>query len=102
VTAGIGVQLGAIQRHRAQLQHAHLAGHRQHLYEQRLDLLQEAPPERDDRVVIGMLVRGDEAERHRVIARPLQLAARKHPGGIAIDDQAEQQFRMVEASPEPR
>src|SRR5277367_2546642 len=45
--------------------------------------------------MIGMLVRGDEAERYRVIARTFQLAARKHPGGIAIDNQTKQQFGMV-------
>ena len=39
VAAGIGVDLGAIQRHRAELQHPHLAGHAEHLHEQRLDLL---------------------------------------------------------------
>ena len=78
VAAGIGVDLGAIQRHRAHLEHAHLARHRQHLDEQTLDLLEKPPPERGDGVVIGMLVRRDEAERHRVIARPLQLAAREH------------------------
>ena len=42
-----------------------------------------------------MLVGGNEAECHRVIARTFQLAARKHAGGIAVDDQAEQQFGMV-------
>jgi hypothetical protein len=31
------------------------------------------------------LVRGDEAERHRVVTRPLQLAARKYPRRIAVN-----------------
>ena len=34
VPAGIGVDLGAVERHRAHLEHAHLARHRQHLDEQ--------------------------------------------------------------------
>ena len=38
VAAGVGVDLGAIQRHGAELQHPHLAGHAEHLNEQRLDL----------------------------------------------------------------
>ena len=42
VPAGVGVDLGAVQRHRAHLQHAHLAGQQQHLHEQRLDLLAES------------------------------------------------------------
>jgi hypothetical protein len=45
------------------LQDPHLAGHTQHLHEQCLDLFEEAPPKRRDRVVVGMLVGGDEAER---------------------------------------
>src|SRR3954451_6470786 len=63
---------------RAHLEHAHLARHLQHLDEQTLDLLEKPSPERRDRVVIGMLVRRDEAEGDRVIACPLQLAAREH------------------------
>ena len=100
VPAGIGVDLGAVERHRAQLEHAHLARHRQHLDEQPLDLLEKPAPERRDRVVIGMLVRRDEAERDRVIARPLQLAAREHPRSVAINQDAQQQRRRAE--PEPR
>ena len=85
---------------RAHLEHAHLARHRQHLDEQPLDLLEKPAPERRDRVVIGMLVRRDEAERDRVIARPLQLAAREHPRSVAINQDAQQQRRRAE--PEPR
>ena len=33
---------------------------------------------RRDRVVVGMLIRADEPERHRIVSRALQLAARKH------------------------
>ena len=95
VPAGIGVDLGAVERHRAHLEHAHLARHRQHLDEQPLDLLEKPPPERRDRVVIRMLVRRDEAERHRVIGRPLQLAAREHAGRVAIDQDAQQQRRVI-------
>ena len=95
VAAGIGVDLGAVERHRAHLEHAHLARHRQHLDEQSLDLLEKPSPERRDRVVIRMLVRRDEAEGHRVIARPLQLAAREHAGRVAINQDAQQQRRRV-------
>src|SRR5215213_6426271 len=53
----------------------------QHLDEQRPNPRQKAPPEGCDRVVVGMVVGGDEAEGDRVIGRPFQLAAGKHPGG---------------------
>jgi hypothetical protein len=52
VAARIGMDLGAIQRHRPHLQHAHLARQQQHLHKQRLDLRQKAPPERGDGVVV--------------------------------------------------
>ena len=46
--AGVGVNLRAVQRHRAHLQNAHLPRQQQHLNEQRLDLFQKPPPERRD------------------------------------------------------
>ena len=95
VPAGVGVDLRAVQRHRAHLQHAHLARQQQHLNEQRLDLFQKPTPERRDRVVVGMIVGGDETKRHRVIGRPLQLAARKHARRIAVNQNAEQHARVI-------
>ena len=85
------MDLGAIQRHRAQFQNPHLARHAEHLHEQRLDLFEEAATEIGDGVVVGMLIGGDEAERYRIMGRPFQAAAGKYPGGIAVDDQAQQQ-----------
>ena len=95
VAAGVGVDLGPIERHRAHLQHAHLARQHQHLDKELLDLLKKAPPKRGDRVVVGMLVGRDEAERHRVKGRALELAARKHPCRIAVDQNAEQKAGVV-------
>jgi len=91
----LGVDLRAVQRHRAHLQHAHLARQQKDLDEQPFDLLQEPSAERRDRVVVGMVVGGDEAERHAVIGRPLQLAARKHARRIAVNQKAEQHRRTI-------
>ena len=95
VPAGVGVDLGAVERHRAHLEHAHLARHRQHLDEQTLDLLEKTSPERREGIVVGMLVRRDEPEGHRVIGRPLQLAAREHAGRVAVHQDAQQQRWVV-------
>ena len=95
VAAGVGVDLRAIQRHRAQRSRPISRASSSTSHEQPLDLPQKAPPERSDRVVVGMIVRRDEAERHRIIRRPLQLAARKHAGRIAIDHNAQQQRRVI-------
>src|SRR3982751_1895609 len=47
------MDLRAIERHGAQLQHAHLARHQQHLNEQPLDLREKSPPKRRKGVVVG-------------------------------------------------
>src|SRR5436853_6858688 len=95
VAAGGGVDLGAVERDRAQLQHAHLTGELQDLDEQRLDRLEEAPPERRNGVVVRVLIGRNEAERDRIISRPLQLAAGEHAGGVAVDQDAQQNRRMI-------
>ena len=38
---------------------------------------------------------GDVAERHAVVSRPLKLAARKHPGGVAVNQNPQQHPGMV-------
>ena len=95
VPARIGMHLGAVQRHRAQLHHAGLPGQHQKLHKQTFDLRQKAPPERGDGVMVGMVVGGNEAERHRIVSRPLKSAARKHPRGVAVDQKTQQYARMV-------
>ncbi len=93
--AGVGVDFRAVEPDRPHFQHAHLARQQQHLNEQPLDLLEKPPPERRDRVVVGMIVGRDKTERHRVIGRPLQLAARKHACRITINQNAQQHSRMI-------
>jgi len=66
-----------VQRDGAHLEHPHLARQLQHLHKQPLDLLEKAPAERRDRVVVGMVVRRDEAERNRIVRRPLRASDSK-------------------------
>ena len=90
VAAGAGVDLRAVKADRSHLQHAHLARQQQNPNEQPLDLLEKPPPEHGDRVVVGVVVGGDVAERHAVVSCALQLAARKHPRGVAVNQNAQQ------------
>ena len=53
--------LGAVQRHRAELQHPGFPGQQQHLDEQPF-AVEKTPPERGDGIVVGMIVGRDEAE----------------------------------------
>jgi hypothetical protein len=85
VPARVGVDFRAVEPDRPHFQYAHLARQQQHLNEQRLDLFQKPPPERRNRVVVGMIIGGDEPKRHGIIRRPLQLATGKHPRRIAIN-----------------
>src|SRR6266481_556514 len=59
VSAGVSVDLRAVDPQSAQLQHAHLTRQKQHLNEQPFDLLEESLPERRDGVVVGMIVSRD-------------------------------------------
>ena len=85
----------SVQPDRPHLQHAHLARKQKNLNEQLLDISKKPPPERSDRVVVRMVVGRDEAKRHRIISRPLQLAARKHPRRITINQNAQQHSGMI-------
>jgi hypothetical protein len=49
-------------------------------------LLEKPPPKRGNGVVVWMFVCRDEAERHQVVCCPLQRAARKHPGCVALGE----------------
>ncbi len=95
VTARIGMHLRAIQGDGAHFEHPHRAGELQHLHEQRLDLRQEALSERRDRVVIRMLVPGDEAKGHRVVRGPFDPPAGEHSGCVSINQQAQQHRGVV-------
>ena len=95
VPARVGVDLRAVQRDRAHLQHAHLPRQKQHLNEQRLDLFQKPPAEGRDGVVVGMIVGGNEAERNAVVGRPLELATRKNARRAAVDQQSKQHRGMI-------
>ena len=89
VLAGVGLELGAVQGDGAKLEQLHLAGQQQHLYEQLFQFRQKAAAKGGQRVMVGMGIGGQVAERHRVIGGTLDLAAGDHPGGVAVDQQAQ-------------
>jgi hypothetical protein len=67
VPASVGVDFCAAQSHRAQPEQAYLAPTPPPA--QRFDVLEKATPKRCDGIVVGMIVRGDEAERYRIVGR---------------------------------
>ncbi len=95
VSAGVGVDLGTVQAHGAKARELVLAGDLQHLHEGIGELIAETAAERRQRVVVRMLVARDEAEGQRVVRGPLDLAARMGSRRVAVDQQRQQQRRVV-------
>ena len=95
VPARIGVHLRAIQSHSAELEHSQIVRQLQHLDEQRLELRQEALAKVRDRIVVGMLITGDIAKRHRVVRRTLNRPAGKGLRGVPVHQQPEQDRRVI-------
>ena len=95
MTRGVGVNLGAIERDRAQLEQLHLPGDAQHLHKQRLDLFEKALAKGAQRVMVGLLVGGDIAKGDRLMRRRLDAPARLNAGGVAVEEQAQHYRRVI-------
>ena len=95
MTRGVGVNLGAIERDGAKLEQLHLPGNTQHLHEQRCQLLQKAPAEGAQRVMVGLLVASDIAKSNRVMRRHLDAPARINARRVAVNEQAQHYRRVV-------
>jgi hypothetical protein len=72
VAPRVGLNLRTIQRHCAELERPHCAGQLKNLDEQNLHLRQKTLTKCNNRVVIGMLIAGDEVKRHRIIGLTLR------------------------------
>jgi hypothetical protein len=72
VAAGVGLDLGAVDGHRAQLDQAHLAGQLDHLHEQLGQLLQVQGAEVADRAVAREVACGQHPKRH-VLVQPRSI-----------------------------
>lgn len=98
---GVRLDLAAIQAHVAHLEQAHRPRQLQDLYEQPLQLRQEPLAERRDRVVIRVKVCRDKTKRHRIVGRPLKLAAGEHPSGVPVEQQGHQHARRKRCNAAP-
>ena len=93
---GVGMNLGSVKADVAQLEHPGHVGQQQHLHEQILQFGQERLAKGRQRVVIGVQVASDEAERHGLVGRAFQLARTEGSGGIAVEQQARFLARMAD------
>jgi hypothetical protein len=101
VAGGIGLDPGAVQADRAQLQQFHFPRHLQYLHEQPGQFIEKASPEARQRVMVRVRASGNEAKRDRVVARPLDLAAGEHAIGVAIDQQSQKHRGVIRRAAPP-
>src|SRR6266496_6501448 len=92
------MHFGPVQADRSQFQHTCLLGEQEHLHEEGLQFWKEGAPKGGERIVVGMLVACDEAKGHGLIGSALDLTRTEHPGGIAIQQQAQQHFGGIRLS----
>ena len=84
---GVGIDLGAIDRHRAQPQQPGSAGQQQDLQECGLDGHLAGLAEGRDRVVVGMQIGGHEPHGDVAIGRALDPRRREEAIGVTVDQQ---------------
>ncbi len=95
----VGFDLAAVQRDVAEVEHAQGAGDQQDLHHQPFDLFQEPFAEGVQRVVVGVLVCGHKAEGDRIVGGVFQLAAGEHARGVAVNQNGQQQCRVIRIAP---
>ena len=94
VAARVGLDLGAVDRDRAQLDQAHLARQPHHLHEQLRQLLQVQGPEVADRAVRREVARRQHPEGHVLVELPGDLARAEHARGVAVDQHLDHHRRV--------
>ena len=87
VTAGVGVDLGAVEADAAKAAQLVLAGDLEHLDKHRLELLAEALAKVGQGIVVGVTVAGNVMKGQRIVCCLLDLAAGVTAGGVAVDQQ---------------
>ena len=92
---GVRVDLAAVEAERPQLQHSHHSGQQQDLHEEPVEVWQEGLAKARQRVVVRVQVAGDEAERRRVVSRPLELARAEHTRRVTVEDEPDQHLGRV-------
>ena len=95
VLAGVGFDLGAIQCHMAQADHASLLAQPQGLNKQTLEGVKVAATELADPAVVRLLIAGEHAKSQILVAGPLDLPRRHRPHAVGVEQQQRQHPRVV-------
>src|SRR6266568_3910696 len=92
---GVGLDLGAIDGHVAQLDQPSSLAQLQHLQEQLPQLFQVALAKLGNAVVVWLLIARQNPKSYVIISGPLDLARRHLAHAVAIDEQLNHNRRMV-------
>ncbi len=94
VSAGVGLDLGAVHRNRAELDQAHLTGQAHHLHEQLAQFPQMESSEVADRAMRREVVGSQHTKCDIFVQLPGDLARAEHSGGIRVDQHLDHHRRM--------
>ncbi|MNR09366.1 hypothetical protein D3C85_1255630 [compost metagenome] len=94
MAARIRLELGAVHRHRAQLDQAALARQAHHLHEQRRQLLQVQRPEVRERAVRRVVLCRQHPQGHIFVQLGRQLARAEGAGGVTVDQHLDHHGRV--------
>jgi hypothetical protein len=95
LVGGVAGQLGAVQGHGADLDHAGGGAQFQRLHEEAGQGLLVADAEARDGRVVGGLVGGKDPKGDVFLAAPFELAGGAHPKAVAVQQHAQQQLGVV-------
>ncbi len=93
VLGGIGLNLGAIERHMAQADNPRLLAQPQDLHKQTLEGIEVAAPELTDTAVIGLLVAGHHPEGQILVAGTFDLAGGDDAHAVGAEQEHRQPLR---------
>jgi hypothetical protein len=94
VAARVGLDLGAVDGHRAQLDQTHLSGQLEHLHEQIAQFLEVKRAQVADRAVLGEVACAQHPKRQVLMQPALDLARAEHSSGVAVDQHLDHHGRM--------
>jgi len=94
VAARVGLDLGAVDGHRAQLDQTHLLGQLEHLHEQIAQFLEVKRAQVADRAVLGEVACAQHPKRQVLMQPALDLARTEHARGVTVDQHLDHHRRV--------
>ena len=97
----LACQLGAVETDCTECEKLHLVRQFEHLQEYATQFVEKAAAEAGQRVVVGVAAGGEVVGGDGIVGGAFDAAAGESGGGVAVDQQAEQDFGMVGGAAAP-